>query len=257
MARLKQIIVALKDYNPATAIGLTVGGFFIAQVVGAIAYVAYASIRGWSLEQMSTTVGSSIPMALAFSIIVYGFYLLLIRWFLKLNGKSFKDIGLKMTKAKWEVFAYAFAGYGAYFITLIISTVIIGKLLPTINLEQKQELGFDTYTTGWGLVAIFIALVIVPPIVEEIVTRGFLYTGLRKKLSFFWTGLIVAIIFGAAHLQWGSDAPLLWAAAIDTFILSWILVYIREKSGSLYPAIGLHMIKNGMAFLALFIFHVA
>jgi membrane protease YdiL (CAAX protease family) len=61
------------------------------------------------------------------------------------------------------------------------------------------------------------------------------------------------LLFAAAHLQWGSGAPLLWVAAIDTFVLSMVLSTLREKTGSLWSAIGLHAIKNGVAFTLLFV----
>jgi membrane protease YdiL (CAAX protease family) len=140
---------------------------------------------------------------------------------------------------------------------MIIATVIIKNAFPVIDLNQKQELGFNTYTTGIGLLPIFISLVIIPPVIEEIATRGFLYTGLRTKWNVWIAGIITSVIFGAAHLQWESNAPLLWAAAIDTFILSAVLIYVREKTNSIMPAVGIHMIKNFLAFVALFIFHVA
>jgi len=57
-------------------------------------------------------------------------------------------------------------------------------------------------------------------------------------------------------LQARSGQPLLWVAGIDTFILSLVLIYLREKTDSLYASIGLHMLKNTIAFLGLFVFKV-
>ena len=84
--------------------------------------------------------------------------------------------------------------------------------------------------------------------------RGFLFTGLTQKMNVVLAAIVTSIIFAAAHLQWGSGAPLLWAAAADTFTLSMVLVWLRHKTGSLWPGIGVHFIKNGIAFLALFVF---
>ena len=99
---------------------------------------------------------------------------------------------------------------------------------------------------------VFISLVLLPPVVEEIVARGFLYTGLRSKLPKIVAALITSALFAAAHLQWGSGAPLLWVAALDTFTLSLVLVYLREKTGGLAASMGVHMLKNGLAFVVLF-----
>ncbi|MGH7237402.1 MAG: CPBP family glutamic-type intramembrane protease [Candidatus Saccharimonadales bacterium] len=45
-------------------------------------------------------------------------------------------------------------------------------------------------------------------------------------------------------------------AGVDTFILSTVLCYLREKTGRLYAGIGVHALKNFVAFAALFLFHV-
>ena len=34
-----------------------------------------------------------------------------------------------------------------------------------------------------------------------------------------------------------------------------VLIYLREKTGSLWASITLHACKNGVAFAALFVFH--
>ena len=81
--------------------------------------------------------------------------------------------------------------------------------------------------------------------------RGYLYTGLRKRWSFVVAGLATSILFGAAHLLTGYSG-LLWAAAVDTFVLSIFLVYLREKTGALYAGMGLHALNNVLAFLVYF-----
>jgi membrane protease YdiL (CAAX protease family) len=60
---------------------------------------------------------------------------------------------------------------------------------------------------------------------------------------------MTSFIFGAAHLELGSGSPLVWGAAIDTFLLSVVLVYLREKTGALYAGMLVHMLNNLIAFL--------
>ena len=66
--------------------------------------------------------------------------------------------------------------------------------------------------------------------------------------------IITSLMFAVGHLQFGSGAPLLWVAALDTFVLSLVLCYIREKTDSLWPGIFIHAIKNALAFSVLFLF---
>ncbi|MCA9332512.1 CPBP family intramembrane metalloprotease [Candidatus Saccharibacteria bacterium] len=254
---LKAILSKTKKYDPISAIVVTIAGYFLSQIGGVAVLIILSIFLGWDSGQIVDKLSDSPWVSLVFTLSVYGFYIAIIKSFLKWCRTSLESIGLKMTKDWYDIPGFALAGYGAYFLFAIMVTALVEKGVTNVDLNQKQELGFNTYASGFELLPIFIALVIIPPVVEEIVTRGFLYTGLRKKFNVLWSGMITSIIFAAAHLQWGGDAPLLWAAAIDTFILSWVLIYLREKTGSIYPAIGLHMIKNFMAFLALFIFHVA
>jgi membrane protease YdiL (CAAX protease family) len=72
-----------------------------------------------------------------------------------------------------------------------------------------------------------------PPLGEEILVRGYLFSGLRMVWRFLPAVIVTSLLFGAAHLEFGGGGPLVWAAAIDTFILSVVLCFLRERSGAL------------------------
>jgi hypothetical protein len=102
----------------------------------------------------------------------------------------------------------------------------------------------------------FISLVVLPPIVEEIMVRGFLYSTLKKAMPTVAAVLLTSAIFASAHLPEGGAAGPLYIAALDTFVLSLVLIYLREKTGSLWASITLHAAKNGVAFTVLFVLHI-
>jgi membrane protease YdiL (CAAX protease family) len=77
--------------------------------------------------------------------------------------------------------------------------------------------------------------------------RGYLYSGLRSKLKYLPALLITSLLFGAAHLS-ENDSGLLWSGALDTFLLSVVLVYLRENTGALYAGMLVHMANNVIAF---------
>jgi membrane protease YdiL (CAAX protease family) len=78
--------------------------------------------------------------------------------------------------------------------------------------------------------------------------RGYLYSGLRKSWKFLPALLVTSLLFGLAHLQLGSGAAVLWAAGVDTFTLSLVLVYLRETTGALYAGMLVHSLNNLIAF---------
>ncbi len=168
---------------------------------------------------------------------------------LKFTRKTWRTIGLK--KPRWQDIQYVILGLFAYYVAYIVVILLVKQIAP-LDFEQKQEIGFDTSTTGIGIVCAFMALVVLPPIVEEILFRGFLYTRFKDVLPKYAAAFAVSILFGAAHLQFGSGNALLWVAAIDTFILSLMLVYLREKTGTIWAGVGVHALKNFVAFVILF-----
>ncbi|MEK7153780.1 MAG: CPBP family intramembrane glutamic endopeptidase, partial [Patescibacteria group bacterium] len=120
--------------------------------------------------------------------------------------------------------------------------------------EQEQALGFTRGISGTGLVMAFVSLVILPPLAEEIIFRGFLYGTLRaNKVRAGVAILVTSLIFGSLHLFGAAEGGLLWIAFVDTFILSLVLCYFREQNGTIWASVGIHALKNGFVFLNLFI----
>jgi membrane protease YdiL (CAAX protease family) len=148
--------------------------------------------------------------------------------------------------------AYVLVAFGLYFVAVAIATTI-AKLVFHVDLDQKQELGFDIVITNRDKIVTFMSLVVIPPIVEEFLFRGFLFGGLRSKLPFIWAAVVTSALFASLHLAQGAGS-VLWVAGIDTFILSLFLCYLREKTGNLWAGIFLHACKNMVAFLYLYIF---
>lgn len=152
---------------------------------------------------------------------------------------------------RWKDIGHALVGVIIYFALYMVFFGVINALIP-VDTSQEQAVGFD-HARGGALVMAFVSLVILPPIVEEITFRGFLLSGLKRRFGVIPAAVLTSLLFAAPHLLTGEDS-LLWVAAIDTFSLSLVLCYLREKTGSLYAPIVVHALKNSIAFLALFVF---
>ena len=242
----------LITWGPVSAIIGTVIIYFVAQVVAGILVSIYPVLRHLSYNQTKQWLESSVVGQFAFVATVEILTLWLLWSLMKYLKVRSSAIGLKWPRFK--DIAYALTGFAIYFGLYILVIQFVKTLAPGLNLEQKQELGFSTTTQGGLLCLVFISLVILPPITEEILVRGFLYSGLKRGMPKIPAAIVASILFAAAHLQAGSGNALLWVAALDTFTLSMVLVYLRETTDSLWASILLHMIKNGVAFTALFLF---
>ena len=128
---------------------------------------------------------------------------------------------------------------------LVISVVHIA--IP-FNLNEGQDVGFSTISTSFEYVLAFMTLVVIAPIAEEILFRGYLYGRIRRLFGFVVTSVIVSVVFGALHGQWN--------VGVNVFALSLILCALREYTGSIWAGIVLHMVKNAVAFYGLFIAHL-
>lgn len=240
-------------WSPWIGAAFAIFTFLTAQVAAGLLISLYPLLRGWSDSRATEWLNNALaPKILSF--VIYGVLVALaIRFFLRLYRTGPAVIGLK--KPQGRDFLYSLAAFPAYLILLLTTVFIAQMLVPELNLSQRQELGFDGAYNGLELFWIGLTLVLLAPLIEEVIFRGFIFGSLKKGTNAVFAGLLTSLLFAVGHLAASSTGPL-YIAAIDTFVLSLVLVYLREKTGSLWASIGLHAIKNGIAFVAVFVLHV-
>lgn len=239
-------------WTPFESVGVTFFIYFISQFLAALIVYIFPLASGKSSQQATAWLTDSTVGQFAFTLFVEAIVIGMVIFFLKRRTKTLATIGLNRSP-KWSDAGYAALGLLAYFVGYIVVLNAVKAAIPALNVDQEQQIGFEAAKHGGELVLVFLSLVVLPPLAEEILVRGFLYTGL-KKLPKAWAIILTSALFAMAHLQAGSGAQLLWVAAIDTFVLSVMLIYLRDKTGSLWASIMLHALKNGIAFASIFIF---
>jgi membrane protease YdiL (CAAX protease family) len=232
--------------GPTRLILTTLLIFLASQIVAAfIAELGLSIIHPGSRQSLDNSVAAQA----LYILIAEGLAAWLVLKIVKKRGLSLAVIGLGRKPVRNDL-AKALLGFGVFYLLLIIAGVLINAVSPNLT-NQKQDLGFNNLTNGGENLLAFISLVILPPVGEEILVRGYLYSGLRKVWKFVPAMLVTSLFFGAAHLELGNGGPLVWAAAIDTFLLSIVLVYLREKTGALYAGMAVHMFNNLLAFFVI------
>lgn len=249
---LKSFFRRRTGYGPVSAILVVLFAFFFSQVFAVLLISSAAQLFGTNTNDIFDKIQNSTEVQFIYTVIAQGVILYIIWVFLKSRAVPWSKIGLGR-KPNTKDIAPSLIVFAIYFAVLIAGTAILQGLVPGIDIDQKQQLGFDTAVSPAQLVMVFISLVILPPFVEEILIRGFLYTGLRAKFTKIIAAVVASVIFGIAHLQLGSGAPPLWIAAFDTTILSLFLIYLRERTGALWAGMLVHFLKNGLAFMILFV----
>ncbi|MBQ8985129.1 CPBP family intramembrane metalloprotease [Candidatus Saccharibacteria bacterium] len=203
-------------------------------------------IMAWALppetfnSPLVTTIYSVISYGLALFIIVY------------VPPKIFKKSEImRSTRERmglnglptWTDIGLAPIGYVAS-ILIAAGITLLFSLFPWFNADEVQELGYNLYMQGGERVLAFISLVILAPIVEELVFRGWLYGKLRLKVPKAIAVLIVSLLFGLVHFQWN--------VGISVFAMSIITCSLREVTGTIYAGTLVHMINNCVAFFMVF-----
>jgi membrane protease YdiL (CAAX protease family) len=165
-------------------------------------------------------------------------------WIVKKRRANLAEVGLQRLPS-WTDIGLAPAGFIIYFLVSALLIFITTQVVPGFDVEQVQEIGFDDIAHRHEYIMAFITLVIIAPVAEEALFRGYLYGHLRARIPIWLAMLITSAVFGAVHGQLN--------VAIDTFALSMIMCSLREVTGSIWAGILLHMIKNGLAFYLLFV----
>jgi membrane protease YdiL (CAAX protease family) len=169
-------------------------------------------------------------------------------WLIKKRRTTVEDIGLHRLPY-WRDMLMAPVGLVVYLIISFVLLMVVSAIVPGFNITQQQVTGFTGITQQYELILAFMTLVVVAPVAEEVLFRGYLLGKLRKLFPTWAAILATSILFGLIHV--GTTGA--WNVAVDTFALSIVLSLLRISTGSIWASMLLHMIKNGIAFYILFV----
>lgn len=94
--------------------------------------------------------------------------------------------------------------------------------------------------------ATLFAVVLVVPILEEMLFRGFLQSSIRNYLSPFSSILISSILFSWFHFSFNQGMNN-FNILTSLFVLALFLGFLRERQGNLLPSIALHATFNAIS----------
>ena len=203
---------------PFVIIAIGIAIFFIAQYAASLLLSLYALIRGWDYQQATSWLTNSVTAQFFFILFFEAVSVGLLYGLFKYYHRSLAVIGLKRPRLKDS--GYALLAYPVYLIIYIVVIALATHLFPSLNVNQAQHIGFNSVHGIYQLVITFISLVVLPPIAEELLFRGFLFEGLKKSMPVIYAGIITSLIFAAAHLPEGGASGPFWIGALDVFILS-------------------------------------
>lgn len=214
--------------------------FFIAQALLVLG-IFLLKLVGIPLQYVNPVMMQTVAAAL-----VYVLTLFIVVWVPRWVNKSRTDkkvLGLQRLPS-WLDIGLAPAGLVIYLVLTAVFTMI-AVVIPGFDANQIQETGFANLSYRYEYLLAFATLVVIAPLAEEILFRGYLYGKLRKYIPAWLAVLLTSLLFAAVHGQWN--------VAIDVLALSLVLCTLREITGNIWASFLLHMLKNGIAYYLLFI----
>ena len=214
--------------------------------LGIMAALWLAQFFGLALDSekipMSAEHRDLAKMALG-SIFLDGAVLACIGLFLRENGLSWTEaFGLEKARQPQAVALGVLAAL--LFVPLELAWMASAQLVlehpvaqPLVEALQKTDLRLGEKAM-MGALAVFLA-----PLAEEMVFRGILYPTIKQAgfpRTAWW---VTSLIFGAIHLNLVSFVPLT--------VFSLLLIWIYEKTGSLWASITAHSLFNFTSFAVL------
>ena len=113
---------------------------------------------------------------------------------------------------------------------------------------EQEDIGGELGACGGSLAEVAIPVLLIAglaPISEELFFRGFLFAGLRARLSLWPAALVAGLVFGLVH------APTGVTTVVPLAGLGVGLCWLYERTGSLWPPILAHVVNNSIALAVL------
>lgn len=126
-----------------------------------------------------------------------------------------------------------------FWVVVILLAIFLFTELPQwmIGISDREALGWlKSLRPVWLAVLL---LVVIAPVSEEIVFRGFFYGGLApSRIGPVGAILFTSLVWAAMHVQYA------WPVMVQIFVYGVIFGVVRWRSGSLWPPLVAHGLIN-------------
>lgn len=149
-----------------------------------------------------------------------------------------EDLGLRIPEHRWRAVGLIAAVYVGFIVFSAVWVQIVGSDAED---TLPDELGVDESTVN--LVLVLLLVVVMAPVAEEILFRGYVFRALRNGVGTWAAAVISGIIFGGIHV---GSSPIEFI--VPLCVLGAGLALLYQWTGSLYAPVALHAFNNSIAF---------
>lgn len=129
-------------------------------------------------------------------------------------------------------------------LTVVVLEVAGNLAIAPFQSEHSDAVRFMTelYSSATIPVLLWLGVIVVAPVFEEVLFRGFMFTGLaRSRMGVSGAIFVTSLLWALIHMQYD---PLVVGML---FLFGIALGAARQVTGSLYVPIAMHMAWNGVA----------
>ena len=141
---------------------------------------------------------------------------------------------------------FAPSGLGWMLLALFSYYVFAALFTSLVLTPEQDDIGGDLGVGDESIlvsIAAILLIGLVAPVSEELFFRGFVFSGLRSRMTVWPAALISGLVFGSVHAPTGITTVVPLAA------LGVALCWLYDRTGSLWPCVLAHMFNNGLALL--------
>ncbi|MBW4061843.1 CPBP family intramembrane metalloprotease [Candidatus Saccharibacteria bacterium] len=223
------------------SLGIFVTAWFALPVGLVVLIVALAQVFSPVHTLLVLIQGSSLQVSFIFDLITAVTALGLVWLALRHYQVGWAEVGWRKFDF-WKTALYLVGGFVGFTLVAALLIALVSYLVPSFNANQAQSNDF-TGAVKTHVSLTLIALVLIPPIIEETVFRGFIFPAIAKKWGVWGGAIASSVLFGLAH--WQANV------SIYTFVLGLVLCFLYVKLKSIFPGMLIHMLNNLLAFYAL------
>ncbi|MDZ4195972.1 MAG: type II CAAX endopeptidase family protein [Candidatus Izemoplasmatales bacterium] len=164
--------------------------------------------------------------------------------FIAIDWKSLLQAFKKYAKNLSYYIGQTFLGFGAVYLALIFSNLLLTTLGVTETSENELAIRSLFQSDIQVIIMLFILLCIVTPIVEEFVFRKVLFGFIEPKYGAIVAIIGSGIIFAFMHVLSGDFIQI-----IPYALMGIVFGYFYYKTRNLFVTIGMHFLNNFLVFL--------
>ena len=132
----------------------------------------------------------------------------------------------------------AVVGFAAMAALILVANVLSWLFGFGLVTPFQRDIYISARAEGW-LLALWFAIVVVAPVGEELLFRGFLFRGWLRRPGDVWPAIVItSLLWAIIHLQYH------WYVIVQIFVFGLLLGWMRWATGSTVLTMMLHALIN-------------